>query len=562
MALIDVDQSEIIVPQPKKLPNGGVEMWPTLGPQVVKFIEDRFVYGPGTLKGEPYKVREEFKYLIYRAYEHYPDGYVEKYGSLTFDKSGRRRFQRVIISLPKGSAKSELMAILALTELHPDAPVRFNGYDPSAPGGLAPGRSITSPYIPMLAPTLNQLKDLAYGAAQEIARIIDDAYLFDVTDDRILVVGEKDSKIKPLAANPGAADGAKPTFQAIDEPHRLIEDRQIDTVSAMEENLSKRYADDPWQLTTTTAGDPSQNSVALREFEMGMRIYKGLDKEPNVFFYHRGTTDANARFDTMENRLIALKEASGEEMSKTRDLLSVAKRWDDKKLDHTYLERVWCNRWIKSSKSAFDVQAFRKLGDTDLIIPPGSDVVLGFDGAVSDDSTALVMTEVETGIQNIVGLWERPEDVKQWTVPVHEVDASVVDCFENYNVRYLFADPPYWQSLIADWEGRWEKRVIEWATRNETNIYYAIRAYEEAIASGEVSHNGDERFIAHIAAAGKNYLGKYDDEGLEKYRLIKISKGRKFDAAMAAILSWQARARALKEGVHVAPSAERGFRIR
>lgn len=539
---------EIIVPKPNVLEDGTLDIWPTLGPQICDFIESRFVYGPGTLKGEPYVVRDDFRYLLYRLYEHYPEGYRETYGTESRDLSGRRRFQKGIISLPKGSAKTELMAIIALLELHPDAPIRFNGYDPEAEGGLAPGRSVMSPFIPLLAPTLEQLKDLAYGAAMEIVKDIDDAALFDPNKERIMINGEGESKIIPVAASAGRLDGQKPTFQGIDESHRMVEDRHIAAVTTIENNLSKRFADDPWQLSTTTAGDPSEPSMALREFQYGMKIAEGKIKDPTTFFYHRATSDENANFDTMENRIKALKEASGPEAAKFRDLFSVAKKWDDENADHSYLERVWCNRWVQSSTSAFDAKKFRELGDESLRIAPGSTIVLGFDGAISDDSTALVATEVETGIQNLVGIWEKPEDAKRWQVPVGEVHAVMEDMFEFYDVLKLYADPPYWQESISKWAGRWEKRVVEWPTRNETHIYYALRAYSEAINLGEVGHDNNQALIDHIAASGKNLLNRYDDEGKQKYRLAKRQRDKKIDAAMAAVLSWQARLDALSEG--------------
>lgn len=539
---------EIIVPKPNVLEDGTLDIWPTLGPQVCDFIESRFVYGPGTLKGEPYVVRDDFRYLLYRLYEHYPEGYKETYGTESRDLSGRRRFQKGIISLPKGSAKTELMAIIALLELHPDAPIRFNGYDDEAEGGLAPGRSVMSPFIPLLAPTLEQLKDLAYGAAMEIVKDIDDAALFDPNKERIMINGEGESKIIPVAASAGRLDGQKPTFQGIDESHRMVEDRHIAAVTTIENNLRKRFADDPWQLSTTTAGDPGEPSMALREFQYGMRIAEGKIKDPTTFFYHRATSDENAKFDTMENRIKALKEASGPEAAKFRDLFSVAKEWDDENADHSYLERVWCNRWVQSSTSAFDAKKFRELGDESLKIAPGSTIVLGFDGAISDDSTALVATEVETGIQNLVGIWEKPEDATRWQVPVGEVNAVMEDMFEFYNVLKLYADPPYWQESISKWAGRWEKRVVEWPTRNETHIYYALRAYSEAINMGEVGHDNNQALIDHIAASGKNLLNRYDDEGKQKYRLAKRQRDKKIDAAMAAVLSWQARLDALSEG--------------
>lgn len=562
MAFIDIDKAEIIVPPPERDSEGRITPWPTLGPQIIDFIESRFVYGPGSLKGQPYVVRSEFKYLISRMYEHYPEGTVFDDDGIITDMSGRRHFDNVVVSLPKGSAKTEIMAILCMVELHPDGPVRFNGYDPKAPGGLKPGRSVTSPYIPLLAPTKEQLDDLAFGVASEIALIIDDQDLFDVNKERIMRVGEADSKIVPIANNAGAADGKKPTFQAIDEPHRLIEDRQIQTYNTMRENLPKRYFDDPWQLSVTTAGNPAQDSIARRDFLQGMKIYQGKVAEPRMFFYHRGTTDANAKFETMGERLRALQEASGEEAAKFRDLRTVALKWDEEGADKSYLERVWCNRWIKSAKSAFDVKAFEALGDPSLKIAKGSRVVLGFDGSINHDSTALVMTEVSTGIQNVIGLWERPDDVREWIVPVGEVDELVDYCFENYEVLIMHADPPYWQSYISKWEGKYGDRIREWPTRNTLNIYYAIRAYEEAINAGSLAHDGDPRFKAHIAAAGKNMLNRFDDEGKEIYRLTKVSDGRKYDVAMAAILSWDARSRALADGETSQQEIPEPWRIR
>ena len=92
------------------VPGLDAEPWPTLGPQIVDFIEDRFIYGPGSLKGRPYVVDPEFRAFLYRAYEVYPQGHR---------LAGRRRFKRVGLSVRKGLAKTEKMAVVAGCELHP-----------------------------------------------------------------------------------------------------------------------------------------------------------------------------------------------------------------------------------------------------------------------------------------------------------------------------------------------------------------------------------------------------------------------------------------------------------
>jgi hypothetical protein len=88
------------------------QLYPTLGPQICDFIEERLVFGPGDLRGQPAVVDDEKRALIYRAYEVHPR---------THALAGRRRF-KMGISLPKGLAKTEFAAWLAACELHPEAP--------------------------------------------------------------------------------------------------------------------------------------------------------------------------------------------------------------------------------------------------------------------------------------------------------------------------------------------------------------------------------------------------------------------------------------------------------
>src|SRR3546814_7427361 len=72
--------------------------FPTLGPQMVDFIEDRMVFGPGSLAGRPAKLDDEKRGALYRLYEVYPKGHR---------LAGRRRFQRGSLEFRKGLAKTE-----------------------------------------------------------------------------------------------------------------------------------------------------------------------------------------------------------------------------------------------------------------------------------------------------------------------------------------------------------------------------------------------------------------------------------------------------------------------
>lgn len=175
------------------------EPWPTLGRQVIGFIEQNLIFGPGDLRGKPAKVDAEKRALIMRAYEIFPQGHPNV---------GRRRFRRVCFSLRKGLAKTELAAWLAACELHPEGPVRCDGWRDGEPIG----RGVVDPYIPLCAYTAEQTEDLAYHALHTIIAegpLVND---FDIGLERIMRK-RGDGKAVALAAAPDARDGARTTFE-------------------------------------------------------------------------------------------------------------------------------------------------------------------------------------------------------------------------------------------------------------------------------------------------------------------------------------------------------------
>lgn len=181
------------------------EPWPSLGGQVCDWIEAHLVFGPGDLRGEPAVIDDEKRALIWRMYEVFPQGHPQ---------AGRRRFKRAGLSLPKGSAKTELAAWLAAAELHADAPVRCAGWTKK---GEPIGGPVTDPFVVLVAYTEEQSDELAYGALRAILEESDIAKDFDIGLERILRKNG-DGKAVSLAGSPNARDGARTSFQVFDEP--------------------------------------------------------------------------------------------------------------------------------------------------------------------------------------------------------------------------------------------------------------------------------------------------------------------------------------------------------
>jgi phage terminase large subunit-like protein len=513
--------------------------WPTLGPQVCAFIETYLVFGPGDLRGQPAVLDDEKRALIYRMYEIFPKEHPQ---------AGRRRFKRCAISLRKGTAKTELAAWLAAVELHPDGPVRCDGWDAD---GNPVGVGVTDPYIPMVAYTEQQSDELAYGALKTILEFSPLADDFDIGLTRIMRVGG-DGKAVSLATAPDSRDGARTTFQIFDETHRLNLPRLKQAHRTMLANIPKRRLADAWSFEITTAFAPGENSVAEETMEYAKQVADGSIKDSRLFFFHRMASDRHD-LTTPEGVKAAVLEASGP-AAKWSDVDAIVQMWQDPSNDKTYLERVWLNRLVRASERAFDLSRWDELADPDYRPQPGSLITVGFDGGRWHDSTALVATEVVTGFQWLVQLWERPQDVEleYWEVPADEVDAAMAELMATYQVWRVYADPPYWETAVADWAGKYgEKRVIEWWTNRTKQMAYAIKQFNTAVTAGDLLHDGSPDYRRHVGNAVRKTLRLTDEDGTPLWTIYKErpDSPHKIDGAMAGILSWEARTDALTAGL-------------
>jgi hypothetical protein len=512
------------------------EPWPTLGPQVCDLIEEGACFGPGDLRGEPAVIDDEKRALIYRAYEVHPKG---------SPKAGRRRFKRVGISLRKGTAKTELAAWIAFAELHPEGPVRFDGWDAD---GQPVGRPVRDPYIPMVAYTEEQTEELAYAALLVMCQEGADVDLFDGGLERITRIGG-DGKAVALAAAPDSRDGARTTFQHFDEPHRMTTPRLKSAHQTMLQNIPKRPIADPWSLSTTTAGVPGQLSVAESEKKYAEDVAKGKARDPQLFFFHREASPSHD-LETEEGLRAAIVEASGPAVAKWSDIDSIMALYGQADTDKAYFERVWLNRWVASSRQAFDPVRWVELGDSSRSIPDKQPITIGFDGARWRDAAGFIGTHIETGFQWPIALWES-DGTDEWEVTDDQVEGALTEAMDRWKVVLVYADPPRFESNVAKWAGKWgEKKVMEWYTNRPRQIGQAMRAFKTAQTTGEISNNGDADYARHIANARKGDLRIRDDDETPLWTIYKERPDSELfiDLAMAGCLSWQARLDVLAKG--------------
>ena len=311
---------------------------------------------------------------------------------------------------------------------------------------------------------------------------------------------------------------------------------------------------------TTNAWDPNEGSVAQRTFE---------SQRPDIFRYPPLAPEGLSYGNKVERKRIHRIVYSG---SPWVDLDAIeAEAAELLETDPHQAERFFGNRNRAGSAKAFDLEAYKLLADTSLLIAPGRQVTGGFDGSLTNDVTGLVITDIETGHQAVVDWWRRPPHLSEddeWQVPIDEVNEAVALMFDTWDVWRLYADPPHYRDDLNRWAGEYgDDRVVEWWTNIRRKMAFALREFRTSMRPDVMSHGplrldeADEvskealeahaALVEHVGNSVKRRTNiRDDDDGSFLWLIGKDSakSPRKIDLAMAACLSWTARGDAIRAG--------------
>jgi hypothetical protein len=305
-------------------------------------------------------------------------------------------------------------------------------------------------------------------------------------------------------------------------------------------------------VETTNAWDPTEDCVARRTAES-----KALD----IFRLHPlPSADLKYAVATDRKRIHESVYAG----SPWVDLAAIeAEAAELLERDPAQAERFFGNRVVAGSGAAFPADRWdQQLAKPKLVVEDGSLIVIGVDGARYRDALGIVATDVATGHQWPITIVEAPDPLPDnYEHDFDAVDDAMRDAFERWEVWRCYVDPQYIEGLRDRWQGRWgEKVVLDWLTHRQRPMAYALRAYRDAMASGEVSHNGDDVLARHIRNATKKAVNVVDDDGRPMWILGKPHESRKIDGSMAGCLSWAARGDAVAAGAMKTPEyAVMGF---
>lgn len=193
--------------------------------------------------------------------------------------------------------------------------------------------------------------------------------------------------------------------------------------------------------------------------------------------------------------------------------------------------RYRLGQWVSPSTGWLTTEQWAERADTTRVVSPREEITLFFDGSFSDDSTALIGCTINDPHVFVVGLWEKPDNVKDWRVPRVDVSRVVDAAFRKYTVRELACDPYGWRDDIGKWARKYGKqRVIEYPTHVRSRMGPATDRMTEAVLEANVTHDGNARLAVHVA----NCVVTHSTHG-DLVTKDKQKSPRKIDAAVCAI---------------------------
>ena len=493
----------------------------SLGFAVVDWIETFLVHGPGDIEGEPIRLDDEFAKFVVKSYE--------------VDAAGKKKIRRSVISRPKGRAKSELAAFIAMAEAL--APVRFDhwategevsawGYPYEA--GEPVGAPVKRPEVLCFATELGQAGntyDTILYMCKESKRLAETYPGIDPGYARTLL--PSGGVIRPETAADSSADGGKSTFTVFDETHIWVQPKLKRLHQVVLRNLLKRKIANGWALETTTMFAPGEQSVAEGTFDYAQAVKEGRTKDAGLYFDH---VQADPKWDAEKrrDRVAGLKQVYGP-AGEWLDLDAIADSFDDPQTSTAEWQRYWFNRPVSIQGQWLPEVAWQECHNA-RVIPDHVNVVLALDGSFSNDSTALIAVEVGEFPHIVVaGLWEKPPGQVGWTVPILDVEEKIRSCAERWRVVEVTADTHLWARSLEVLES--EGLPVVAFPQSAARMTPATQRFTQMVLERQLTHDGNPALNRHIS----NAVLKSDSRGTRIYKENK-SSARKIDLAVAAIM--------------------------
>lgn len=540
---------------------------PTLGWVLLDWIAENMAR-PELDHYEPFvPTREQAEFLL-RFYE------VDPF-------TGRRKVRRGVISRPRGWGKSPFTGLVAACEAL--GPVVLAGWD-------ADGQ-------PVGAPWSNYRRSLVEIAAVSEAQVDTNTWapLVDMLANGPVVdnypgleplagfINLPYGRIQKRTAEARSAKGAPVNFVVCDQTEGWTSSNGgLALFNTLRNNVVKRGGA---LLESPNAYIPGEGSVAENSAKAYLAMRDGKTQNTDGLLYDHREAPAATDIGDAESLMAGLRYAYGDaadveacaihspacEHPGWVDLTHIASSIWDVDADVQVSRSDFLNQITHATDSWLSQPEIRAVVDATKVVADREVITLGFDGSRErkrgvTDATALIGCRLSDGHLFQVEVWEQPPNQPvntPWRVPTLEVDRAVRNAFDRYTVVGFYADPAKWESWIAQWEADFNDRLkvkasranpIEWWMTGNRSVQtvQALAQFHTAVVEREMTLDGSSALIQHLLNARRRTSRSGTQIAKEH-----PDSDRKIDAAVAAVLAWQARLDAIAAGLGNAEAPRR-----
>jgi phage terminase large subunit-like protein len=486
------------VPRPLSAPP--ITTAPSDGPAVISWIERHCVCGEGDRWGEPVRLETFEKLFLIWLFERRPDG--------------RRRYRRALLEVPKGNGKTSLAAWVGAYQL----------------------ATQHSAVIPVAAASFEQAGLLFDDMRTCISESPTLSRVMTCFENEIQLV-DGPGRAYRVAAIAGTNDGQRPSTFLADEIHEWVGPNRERVHLVIANGCSKRVGS---LIVNTTTPGWDKASVAGRLHDYGVRVNAGEVTDDEFLFVWWGCPAD--RYDlSSEAGLHAAIRAANPASDRFLSVPDVAARYYQ--VPEAEFLRYHLGLWVPAAQAWLPAGCWASCADPGAVIADGADVIIGFDGSVTNDSTAIVAASCAPVPHIVVvGCWERPEGPAGdgWRVPIDDVEQTIRDACQRWKVREIAADSYRWEASLQ----RLESEGLPVVRFPQTAAHMApatARMYQAATNAG-LTHDGDPRLARHVA----NAMCKAGPRGSWIQKETKYST-RRVDLVIAALMAFDRAAGPIEE---------------
>ncbi|MFE3589414.1 terminase [Streptomyces niveus] len=471
------------------------------------------------------------------------------------DDTGRFTTRKGVLQRMKGWGKDPLLAVLCLVELV--GPSRFSHWDEA---GEPVGKAHPRAWVQVTA--VNQSQTTNTMALIPSLMSDDFKVKYDVKDGAVLIrANGGKARLEAVTSSYRALEGKRTTFTLLNETHHWVSGnnghKMYETIDGNATKQDSRY------LAITNAYLPGEDSVAERMRESFEKIREG--RAVDVGFMYDSIEAHPETPLSPEALLIVIPKIRGDAVWLIPQ--TIVQSVLDTTISASRSRRMWLNQVVAEEDAIYGPAEWDPLLDEGKGLKPGDEVVLGFDGGKSSDSTALVALRVRDMHVVLLNIWEHPEGEagKHWNVPRHEVDSAVHEAFRLFDVKAFFADVALWESYIADWSETYGERLAAKSPVGKDAIGWDMRGSQKAVTMAherlmrtvfdkKLSHDGDLTLRRHVLSARR----RTNNYGISFGKESKDSP-RKIDAYAALMLAHEALYELRVRGKKVRKRTGRGY---